>query len=268
MVLLFKTYHPSHPENRMSHEGDVTAARTRFLDNKNKNVRYLLERRYQWMNSFIDNSDEGIEVGAGAGVSRSFIRGARRYQLTDFSKHNWLDVKDVDALNVPFADADFDFVVTSNMIHHVPYPMQFFEEMARILKPGGRLIIQEIHASLLTRLALRLMRHEGYDSKVNVFERDSICTDPDDLWSVNCYIPRLLFDDFKKFHRKVSDFRCIHHSYSECLLFLNSGGVIAQTKYVPLPKWGLVFIDRLDRLLVRLLPNVFAMQRQIVLEKT
>ena len=252
----------------MSHEGDVTAARTRFLDNKNKNVRYLLERRYQWMNSFIDNSDEGIEVGAGAGVSRSFIRGARRYQLTDFSKHNWLDVKDVDALNVPFADADFDFVVTSNMIHHVPYPMQFFEEMARILKPGGRLIIQEIHASLLTRLALRLMRHEGYDSKVNVFERDSICTDPDDLWSVNCYIPRLLFDDFKKFHRKVSDFRCIHHSYSECLLFLNSGGVIAQTKYVPLPKWGLVFIDRLDRLLVRLLPNVFAMQRQIVLEKT
>ena len=35
---------------------------------------------------------------------------------------------------VKFKDNTFDYVIASNMIHHVPYPIKFFKEMNRILK--------------------------------------------------------------------------------------------------------------------------------------
>ena len=38
-----------------------------------------------------------------------------------------------------FKNESFDYVIASNMIHHIPYPMKFFREMNRILKKGGKL---------------------------------------------------------------------------------------------------------------------------------
>ena len=42
------------------------------------------------------------------------------------------------ALNMPFADATFDIVVTSYSVHHLPDPVAAIREIARILKPGGK----------------------------------------------------------------------------------------------------------------------------------
>src|SRR6185295_784219 len=98
----------------------------------------------------------------GIGVSKLFLKNPKQLLLTDFTEDDWLDVKNVDALATPFEAENFDFVLSSNMIHHVPYPGKFFHEMHRILKPGGVLLIQEINASFFMRLILRLMRHEGY----------------------------------------------------------------------------------------------------------
>ena len=44
-----------------------------------------------------------------------------------------------DSENLQFDNETFDFIVSSNMIHHVPYPILFFKEMNRILKPGGEI---------------------------------------------------------------------------------------------------------------------------------
>ena len=104
--------------------------------------------------------------------------------LTDFSDHEWLDVKQVDALHTPFGDASFDFVIASNMIHHLAHPLWFFAEVRRILKPGGRLIVQDVHNTIF-RSALRIQHHEGYDYNVSVFDENAICTDPDDLRAGN-----------------------------------------------------------------------------------
>lgn len=38
---------------------------------------------------------------------------------------------------LPFADASFDIVVTSNVLEHVDEPAKLFAEVARVLKPGG-----------------------------------------------------------------------------------------------------------------------------------
>lgn len=265
--MLKRAYHPRHDQNRMRHEGDVALARRQYLAGRvPENLRHLLRGRYEWMNEFIRAGDMGLEVGCGTGLSKQFVR-CEKYYLSDLADYDWLDFKHVDALATPFDDASFDFVVNSNMIHHVASPLRFFAEMHRILKPGGRLIIQEINASLLMRLLLRLMRHEGYTYDVNVFDRNAVCTDPDDLWSANCVIPNLLFDDQQAFERHVPGFRFAHQRHRECLCLINSGGVIAKTIYLPLPRWALGCLGAADSVLTTWFPGLLALQRQIVLQK-
>jgi SAM-dependent methyltransferase len=265
-VMLKTSYHPIHSENRMQHEGDTSRARNYFLNDAPANLKLLVERRYSWMNRHIRPDDMGLEIGCGTGMSRHFIR-STKYFLSDVADYDWLDYCNVNALDTPFADAQFDFVVSSNMVHHVAHPLVLFREMERILKPGGRLLIQEINGSLAMRALLHLMRHEGYSYNVNVFDENCVCNDPEDPWSANCVIPNLLWDDRARFEREVPAFRITHHGYSEFSTLINSGGVIAKTTCIPLPRWVVRAMQGVDTALATVLPSVFALQRQIVLVK-
>jgi len=44
-------------------------------------------------------------------------------------------------LSVPFTDTYFDYVVSSGVIHHTPDPKKGFDELVRVLKPGGKLFL-------------------------------------------------------------------------------------------------------------------------------
>ena len=117
------------------------------------------------------------------------------------------------------------------------------------------------------RFLLKLMRHEGYDFTIDVFDKTLICTDPNDLWSANCAIPNLLFDDIEMFKKNIPYFNFTHTSYSEFILFINSGGVISKTFHIPLPNFVNDIIVHIDNLLSKIFPSFFSLQRQIVLEK-
>ena len=58
------------------------------------------------------------------------------------------------------------------MIHHIPYPIKFFKEINRILKNGGRLIIFESYCSIFFQLATMIMKHEGFDFTLNVWDEE------------------------------------------------------------------------------------------------
>jgi len=49
-----------------------------------------------------------------------------------------------DAQSLPFADGAFDLAVTSYSLHHIPHPSRVVNEMARIVKPGGRVGVLDI----------------------------------------------------------------------------------------------------------------------------
>lgn len=49
----------------------------------------------------------------------------------------------MDALALEFPDAAFDFVVGLEVIYHFPDKQRFFQEAARVLKPGGTLVLSE-----------------------------------------------------------------------------------------------------------------------------
>jgi SAM-dependent methyltransferase len=245
--------------------GDTNYSRNYFYERKNKNLFELLKNRYLWMNDYIVDNDQGIEVGCGTGISKEFIKN-KNFQLTDYCENNWLDVKNVNALDTKFPDSSFDFVISSNMIHHISSPIKFLEEMSRILKPNGKLIIQEINCSYATRIILALMNHEGYDFTIaNIFDRSIICNDPNDLWSANTAIPNLLFDDQLKFHSNVSYFNIEFRDDDEFSCFLNSGGVIAKTFYIPFPIFIIKLMQSFDKIITKIFPKIFAMQMKIVL---
>jgi ubiquinone/menaquinone biosynthesis C-methylase UbiE len=64
-----------------------------------------------------------------------------------------------DAERLPFGDREFTSVLCSNAFHHYPDPGQAVREMARVLAPGGRLVIGDACADLATaRIADRFLR--------------------------------------------------------------------------------------------------------------
>ena len=254
-----------HSENLMKHEGDINQSINHFK--KNKNLHMLLSERFDWMNDFIQIQDKGVEVGAAAGFSKKFIK-SKNFKISDYSNHSHLDFKNIDAQNTGFKNDEFDFVIASNMIHHLPYPLKFFSEMHRILKKGGKLIIFDAHCSILLQLVLILMKHEGFDFTKNVWSLDEPSTDDKDLWSGNSAIPYLIFNDKKIFREKLgSKFNLKHLKLCECLLFLNSGGVTSKTFYIPLNFFFLKIIKYIDITLSLNFPKLFSLAYKIVLEK-
>lgn len=265
--LLGSTYRPSHDQNRMRNEGNVPVARKLFLEGANPNLVFLLDQRFGWMQAHIDPlTHDGVELGCGQGYGKSVLK-ARSYLLTDYADYPWLDVKFVDALATPFGDGQFDFVIASNMIHHVPYPAKFFAEVRRILKPGGKLLVQDVNSSLLMRTMLHLMRIEGYSYEVDVFDARVPANDPNDLWSGNNAVPNLLFDDPARFHAHVPGMRILEQGFGETLVYLASGGVTAKTFFIPLPKWALRSLKAADDVLTRVAPQLVALQRRAVVQR-
>ncbi len=51
------------------------------------------------------------------------------------------DVKQGDALSLPFADGEFDRVVASEVLEHIPDDESAIAELVRVLRPGGRMAV-------------------------------------------------------------------------------------------------------------------------------
>jgi SAM-dependent methyltransferase len=257
----------SKEENKMSSIADIKKARELYYSNKSQNVKFLLDKRFSWMNKFISNDHIGIEVGSGAGFTKDFIKN-KNFKLSDLGNGEHLDFKNIDAQNTGFNNESFNFVIASNMIHHIPYPIKFFKEMNRILKKNGRLIIFESYCSVIFQLVTMIMKHEGFDFTLNVWDEDNAKSDEYNAWHGNIAVPHLIFDNKEKFAKNLGKyFNIEYEKLTECLIFLNSGGVTSKTKYIPMSNFFLNILHSIDKLLVKLFPNIFSMGRRIVLTK-
>jgi ubiquinone/menaquinone biosynthesis C-methylase UbiE len=48
-----------------------------------------------------------------------------------------------DAKSMPFETGEFDFIVSSGSLHHWDEPRRVFDEIARVLKPGGGCLVRD-----------------------------------------------------------------------------------------------------------------------------
>jgi 2-polyprenyl-3-methyl-5-hydroxy-6-metoxy-1,4-benzoquinol methylase len=94
-----------------------------------------------------------LEIGCGrGGFAASLCRRGAKVTACDFSstalelaraEFNGLDVEWIlaDIQKLPFLDSSFDTVISCETIEHVPSPSKAVAELARVLHPGGRLIL-------------------------------------------------------------------------------------------------------------------------------
>ena len=96
-------------DNRMQTIADTKTAREIYNSSKSQNIKFLLHKRFDWMNKYIKEDDVGIELGSGAGFSRDFIKN-KNLKLTDMSNDGHLDYKNVDAQKTNFQNESFNYV--------------------------------------------------------------------------------------------------------------------------------------------------------------
>lgn len=49
-----------------------------------------------------------------------------------------------DAKELAYSDADFDWVISNSIVHHIPEPSKSLAEMLRVLRPGGFFFVRDL----------------------------------------------------------------------------------------------------------------------------
>jgi SAM-dependent methyltransferase len=84
-----------------------------------------------------------LEVGAGTGrqamelAKRGYSVEAIEIPASNYAEARLFNITDFDGRQIPFPDASFDVVFSSNVLEHVPDLAQMHREIRRVLKPDG-----------------------------------------------------------------------------------------------------------------------------------
>lgn len=106
----------------------------------------------------LSGTERVLDVATGGGhTALAFSRHAKEVVASDLTprmlevaaqfvaEHQQDNVRFVlaDAEALPFPDADFDVVTARLAPHHFPSPARFVQQVARVLRPGGRFILDD-----------------------------------------------------------------------------------------------------------------------------
>ena len=164
---------PRKPEPEVMSEADeveayASAAAQAYLDSIDNTLvdqAVLLGRASGWLLD-IGTGPGGIALKiarrltnfrvVGVDFSLSMIRAARRSAAEQgLAGRAFFPV--ADAKRLCFPDACFDLVLSNSVLHHLQDPIPLFNEMARVLKPGGVILVRDLRrpARLVFHLHVR-----------------------------------------------------------------------------------------------------------------
>ena len=270
--MLTKKFIPSPKDNKMKHEGDVLRARKIFFKKKNNNLRFLLKTRYDWIDKQIDKyisetrikRPKIIELGCGAGFIKFFLK--KEIILTDVKKYSWVDFSTQAEDLKEIKTNSTDVLILSHTFHHIKNISLFFINAIRVLNKGGLIIIHDPELSLTFKFVVYFMKHEGYDLTADPYYdfKDYKKSNP---WECNLAFAKLVFSDQEKFEKKFPSLKIIENSLREFTIFALSGGVVAKTYFINLPKFILYLFHYIDCFLISIFPSIFPWVRRIVIKK-
>jgi SAM-dependent methyltransferase len=117
-----------------------------------------LVSRYFWAAGFCPGKDV-LEVGCGVGPGLGLLGSrARTFEAGDYSDAilqiarryygDRIRLRQLDAQQMPFANASKDVIILFEAIYSVPDPELFVAECARVLRPGGKVLITTANKDL------------------------------------------------------------------------------------------------------------------------
>jgi SAM-dependent methyltransferase len=202
-----------------------------------------------------------IEIGGGIGNLKQRLG---EVVATDIQFAPWLDCV-ADAQRLPFADGTAANIVMVDVLHHLEFPAVFFREVARVLRPGGRVVMVEPAITWGSTLFYRLLHHEPVRTSVEVL----LDGQPDprrDPYASNQAIPTLIATrDRDRFHRLFPSLRIAGVEWFALAAYPLSGG------FKP---WSLVGAGmarqmlRIERALEPALGRLAAFRMLLIVEKT
>jgi SAM-dependent methyltransferase len=114
-----------------------------------------------------------LEIGAGpSNPTSDYLAGLGRLKAVDVS-HEVLDNRAVrepkvyDGSRLPFDDACFDACISNYVIEHVQNPLEHFQEVRRVLKPGGVYLFRTPNLYYYVSLASAALPHSAHKALAN-----------------------------------------------------------------------------------------------------
>lgn len=101
------------------------------------NIKHAVSKARELTNSL---SPIVLDIGCGEKPYADLFDGTKYFGINYGTLNSSPDVVG-NALNVPICDGSVDIIFSTQVIEHVPNPFRMVEECARILKPGGFLIL-------------------------------------------------------------------------------------------------------------------------------
>ncbi len=121
-----------------------------------------------------------VEVGGGEGelaerivaeLGAELVGIDQSERMVEIQRTKGIDARVGNAEELPFADGEFDVAVAAWMLYHVPDPHRAIAELARVLRPGGRLVAVANGYEHLAELWDLMGRDRGY--RLEVFGRET-----------------------------------------------------------------------------------------------
>jgi SAM-dependent methyltransferase len=95
---------------------------------------------FKYNQEFALNIEPGklvLDAGAGDAPYKELFKHTKYETADKFSESSTYVC---DLISIPVEDERFDFIVFNQVLEHLPEPKQVLKELARILKPGGKMI--------------------------------------------------------------------------------------------------------------------------------
>ena len=230
------------------------------LTKKNKNLDYLLKKRFNWMKKYINRKRTVIELGSGNGFIKKYL--GEKIITSDLKTHQNIDYKfDMNNLKLPKKlKKKVNVFILNHSLHHCKDPLELIRIMKDNLKKNGFILINEPEISFVFKFFLKIFNHERWDLDVSKSNQKN-------FWLQNNATGRILFK--KNFENKFvkQNFHVVKNQLNEFLIFLNSGGNSVNSPHIKLSETNLNLLNKLDDFLIKVSPEIFALNRRIVLKK-
>jgi SAM-dependent methyltransferase len=198
---------------------------------------------------------EVVELGSGIGNLRTHYPSAI---CSDLFANPWLDLA-CDAYHLPFRDGAVSNLVLFDVFHHLERPFAFLSGAARVLAPGGRLILFEPYLSLASWPAYGIFHHEPVAWRETI-SCETVPPEEHRYYAAQGNATRLFFGRQRACLPK--GWRVLDRKVFASFTYLLSGGLSKPALY-PARARGL--LERLERFLAAA-PGVFGSRCLVVLQ--